>query len=855
MDNAYDLAPEINRDDDAVTSLGAGSGVGEVIPDQQLNQAIGACCTDDNDRLLLSKPVRNLILRYASTDRPTMNAIPQEGRRRFLDELATITGRVLPPYEPIRADPIPTSSDAKQTVNAYEPIPAEPALASQDASLIANGYEPIAVNGKAAVAKGWNTRPSTIEAAAAERARHPRATSTGLRTGRLVGVDIDIIPTEHVQAITHLATELLGYALLERVGAKGAMLCYRNETPVPKITIVGKHPAQPGKVEIIGAGQQFVSYGIHPDTRKPYTWTNTLLDGEPLRTPLDKLPEVTPEKLRDFAEQVAVLLKDLGYTDIKVNGGGEAAERVRLDAPVNIELDSPVNIERARTWLRDLVDGRDVAIEGQEGDSRTYQVACSLRDLGLSANTAWEMLLEPGGWNEHCRPPWARGELAIKVRNAYKYGQNAPGTYAIDFPSAELAGPEIAGATTSSQADKLVERFRGRWPDEYEQLPEQDFWDDDKTLPRSPDGCIAIVYGEFGAHKTNTVLAMLLEAVLGANARVCYAAGEGAHGVGKQRIPAHCRARGISTKDLRERLRIVAAVPLFASAQEVAAFIEAQRDLRPDIVVLDTLATALAGEDENSSKAAAFLTANGPAGRIRDAFNALVILPAHQGKDAGKKVRGHSGLMGNVDVVLHVEAVKTAGAIKVTVEKMRDGRDGFSIYFKVPQAGSATVPVPEKITEEEYLALLGPTNGRPDDAKLTFNLRHDTLAGHHAVGFDSGLPETKFAEILVGARPRDDDAEALAKWKTDVERERTSLKNAHGKKSYKGVLCDQQYPTGDDKMEWRWYIVNPEAADTRPAPPGMPVDLAALFGLVDHDDGMQSSVGASAAGYPLKGRG
>jgi hypothetical protein len=156
---------------------------------------------------------------------------------------------------------------------------------------------------------------------------------------------------------------------------------------------------------------------------------------------------------------------------------------------------------------------------------------------------------------------------------------------------------------------------------------------------------------------------------------------------------------------LRWRLRIVSAVPLFASSDQVTAFIDAKRDLNPHIIVLDTLATAVAGEDENSSKAAAFLTANGPAGRIRDAFNALVILPAHQGKDAGKTVRGHSGFMGNADVVLHVEAVKAAGAIKVTVEKMRDGRDGFSIYFKVPPAGSVTVPAPEKITEEEYLVL------------------------------------------------------------------------------------------------------------------------------------------------------
>jgi hypothetical protein len=118
------------------------------------------------------------------------------------------------------------------------------------------------------------------------------------------------------------------------------------------------------------------------------------------------------------------------------------------------------------------------------------------------------------------------------------------------------------------------------------------------------------------------------------------------------------------------------------SDDQVTPFLEAQKGFAPNIFVLDTLATALAGEDENSSRAAAFLTANGPAGRIRDAFNALVILPAHQGKDAGKKVRGHSGFMGNADVVLHVEADKAAGAIKITVEKMRDGRDGFSIFFR-----------------------------------------------------------------------------------------------------------------------------------------------------------------------------
>jgi hypothetical protein len=57
------------------------------------------------------------------------------------------------------------------------------------------------------VAKGWLTRPSTIEAVTAERADRPDAASTGLRTGRLVGIDIDIVPAGHVQAIKRLAVE------------------------------------------------------------------------------------------------------------------------------------------------------------------------------------------------------------------------------------------------------------------------------------------------------------------------------------------------------------------------------------------------------------------------------------------------------------------------------------------------------------------------------------------------------------------------------------------------------------------------------------------------------------------------
>jgi hypothetical protein len=188
---------------------------------------------------------------------------------------------------------------------------------------------------------------------------------------------------------------------------------------------------------------------------------------------------------------------------------------------------------------------------------------------------------------------------------------------------------------------------------------------------------------------------------------------------------------------------------------------------------------------------------------------------------------------------------------------MRDGRDGFSIFFKVPPAGSEMVPVPQPITKEEYLELMGSTgttSGRPSEAQLTFNNRRDTLVEYSAVSFESGLSEIRFAEILAGERPRDSDEEALAHWKTEVERERTALKNAHSKKSYKHVLCDEQLPAGGDKKQWRWYIANPAEAGIAPAPAAV-VDVAALFAGIDHGNRMQSPVGASATGYPSLGGG
>src|SRR5205085_5474179 len=198
-----------------------------------------------------------------------------------------------------------------------------PSLAETDARLIANGHEPVAVIGKRPLGDQWQKRANTIEAVTAERGKIG-ATSTGLRTGKLVGADIDLYPLEHVAKVKRLANQVLGATLMERIGSKGAMLCYRNETPIRKIVVGGVHKSLKGasgkplggKIELLGTGQQFVAYGVHPDTGQPYDWPNAVMEAEPLTTPLSGLPEVTPEQLREFAQQAKALLAQLGYANV-----------------------------------------------------------------------------------------------------------------------------------------------------------------------------------------------------------------------------------------------------------------------------------------------------------------------------------------------------------------------------------------------------------------------------------------------------------------------------------------------------------------------------------------------------------
>lgn len=267
------------------------------------------------------------------------------------------------------------------------------AAAEQDKLLIANGYRPIPVIGKAPAAEGWRDGAVTSERLAAERAEHPDAVSTGLRTDTIAGIDLDIIDADHLQRFVDLAYAELGETTLIRRGAKGWLMVYRRDEPLRKITAApaDKAQAKRAKVEILGAGQQFVAFGIHPDTGRPYEWLHPDPDGlgvlSPLDVPLHLVPAVTSHQLRSFAGKAAALLTELGYGAARVTGdtGKQRPEPLHAGLPV------------AATVLRDALSHLDPF--GGRDEWRNVIAAIRAADIG-NDDEARQIAVE-----------WSRGEL------------------------------------------------------------------------------------------------------------------------------------------------------------------------------------------------------------------------------------------------------------------------------------------------------------------------------------------------------------------------------------------------------------------------------------------------------------
>lgn len=156
----------------------------------------------------------------------------------------------------------------------------------------------------------------------------------GLRTGRLVALDIDVTDKLAADAVVQVAWEALGVAPLRLGAAPKCVLLYRmaeGEEPATWRYLRFQWAGAQHGVEVRGQGQQVVAYGQHP-SGAAYRWPKD----NPGTLPFDQLPAITAEALKEFFDAAADVLEllgadDVGFTSSAGAGGKLAADRQAVD--------------------------------------------------------------------------------------------------------------------------------------------------------------------------------------------------------------------------------------------------------------------------------------------------------------------------------------------------------------------------------------------------------------------------------------------------------------------------------------------------------------------------------------------
>lgn len=399
----------------------------------------------------------------------------------------------------------------------------------------------------------------------------------------------------------------------------------------------------------------------------------------------------------------------------------EARDRISAGTE---DLDTPDAVRRVRATLERLVAAGDVAIEGSGGDDRTFRLCCEVLDLGVSNETAFDLIANI--WNPRCNPPWTDEELRTKIENAGSYRQNEVGAYAI-APAAETFAhiAEKFGGAGTSEPSRPRSKF---YPlDLSEQsTQEEPEWIIPSLIPAK--GAI-LVYGQKKSFKSFLVLDLALGIATGEETfgfqpkvgAVVYAVGEGQSNISRKHAPAWRIAKG---RQDDFPFYVVPRVPRVIMEEETKELVDAirSRGIRPAVVVIDTMARAIGGLEENSAKDVGVFVA--ACDYIREQLGCAVIVVHHSGKDGARGSRGSNALEGAFDTVLEVKRHEKSMHVALFVRDQRSAQEreepylfeghlvGPSLVFQPSEKGAyrAAVEEGELITAKKIGAVLQTLN-------------------------------------------------------------------------------------------------------------------------------------------------
>ncbi len=200
-------------------------------------------------------------------------------------------------------------------------------------------------------------------------------------------------------------------------------------------------------------------------------------------------------------------------------------------------------------------------------------------------------------------------------------------------------------------------------------------------------GVLGMVFGDPGGGKSYAMIDWACSIATGtpwtdrvvSNGAVVYVAGEGFGGLNR-RLRAWSQHRNVPLNEAP--LHVTQRAVNFGDAQALGELVGEITTLpdKPSLIVVDTLARATPGMDENSAKeVSAFIAA---CDRLRELFDCTVLIVHHSGHGDKARAKGSIALKGAVDFEARVAIGKQSGTLVIECTKMKDGEPFDPIYLK-----------------------------------------------------------------------------------------------------------------------------------------------------------------------------
>ncbi|MFK3857808.1 AAA family ATPase [Agrobacterium pusense] len=506
----------------------------------------------------------------------------------------------------------------------------------------------------------------------------------GIKTGDgLILIDADTMNEEHARTIRDAIRDQLG-DMPVRVGnyPKAGYLC-RVDGPFQYSRVEFGNRDERNRllerVEILSDGRQFVAEGIHPKTKRPYTWPKEL-------TPFDDLPVFKPEQITALLQSLSASLP-------------AASEVIREGAHTDINQDalkgSPEHVSAA---VAAIPNTSDMFPSRESYCSVGYAIKAALPD---DERTAFEIFT---GWCDRwqdgendpdvvasdwarMKPPYRRGAGWL-YELAERHGNGQFSTASVWFD--DIPEPTNPFAELAAKQQPASDTFRLITLDDLRNRPPAE-WLVERHIPKRSVG---FLYSVPGAGKSFWILDIALHVASGLkewngdplkaddSAMVLYLAAEGSYGF-KNRIEAWIKKNGAHDA-LSRRFKMIEETINFMSPDDMGKLLRtvtaAQQETgaRFALVIVDTVSRAMPGADENLQKdMTRFVQA---CDAVRDATGGAVVGVHHAGKQGD--MRGSTVLLGAGDFVFRLERRKGATVGHIECEKMKDGPDGWDEPYR-----------------------------------------------------------------------------------------------------------------------------------------------------------------------------